>query len=177
MRKILLLILIPILLVGCSNEESKARDTVEKYLKALKMGEDVDLYLDTREGLIDVFDWEYLRSLEVDQIKDTRSYDREYYEMFEKDFFDTFDDFKENEIEWFSRSHDNFEIIENSYDRLELWDGESYIDNHKFLYNVELANELGQKLFKKVEFYVEFDHIYYNGDFIKGYVIKDIFIR
>ena len=177
MRKILLLILIPILLVGCSNEESKARDTVEKYLKALKMGEDVDLYLDTREGLIDVFDWEYLRSLEVDQIKDTRSYDREYYEMFEKDFFDTFDDFKENEIEWFSRSHDNFEIIENSYDRLELWDGESYIDNHKFLYNVELANELGQKLFKKVEFYVEFDHIYYNGDFVEGYVIKDIYIR
>ena len=177
MRKLLLLILIPILLVGCNDGESKAKKTVEKYLEALKMGEDVDLYLDTREGLIDVFDWEYLRSLEVDQIKDTRSYDRDYYEMFEKDIFDTFQEFKDKEIERFSLVHDNFEIIENSYDRLELWDGESYIDNHKFLYNVELANELGQKLFKKVEFYVEFDHIYYNGDFVEGYVIKDIYIR
>ena len=175
-KGILLFFILVMMLTGCSNTEDQAKKVVDQYLQAVHDGDEVYRYLDVGlEGLIDVIDFEYLRALETEEIKDTREYDMDFYRRVLADEYDTFKEFREEQID----IHSDYEVLENSVDTLILWDGESYVDNHRFLYNVELVNAAGEKLYKKVEFYVEEDLVRdkIGDEFEEGYTIVDIHIR
>lgn len=167
LRKLLVVLVLGIL-IACSNSQDEAKKTVDGYLEAVHDGGDIYDYISIgTDSLIDVIDYEYLRALEAEEIKDTRTYDIEFYEDVVSDSYDTYQDFKEDQKEMY----DDYEVITETYDNLILWDGESYVDNHKLLYNVELTNELGQKLYKKVEFYLEY------SSYDEKYIIEEINIR
>lgn len=73
----------------------------------------------------------------------------------------------------------DYEIIKDTDQEFEYWDGESYGKNFTLLYNVEIADEDGQKLYKKAEFTVEEGLVYGDSidDFVDGYKITDITLR
>lgn len=83
------------------------------------------------------------------------------------------------------KNGEEFEAMDAAEGFIDVFDYE-YLKTEKaednvytFLYNVEIANGIGQKLYKKVEITVERDS-YLNSDtdaYIDGYVISDIYIR
>jgi hypothetical protein len=177
MQKILVFILIGVFILvtsGCG-AENKASNIVEDYMNAVKQGNDIDSYLETGvDGFIDVFEYESLKTLEAPKEKDTISFEYDFWKEFKSDNTDTFADYKRETKEIFPE----YEIIEESTEYLEIWDGKSYKDINMFLYNVTLANAKGEKLYKKVEFTVEYSEFVWDGeDFIEGYHITDIYIR
>lgn len=127
------------------------------------------------EGFIDVFDYEYLKTLDSEEEKDTTTFNYSSWEMSYKDEFSTYEDYKETNREIFA---DYEVLVDNAYE-LELWDGESYNNVFKLLYNVEIANELGEKLYKKAEITVKEGLVRNKADtdYIDGYEITDIYLR
>lgn len=179
--------LIILFLTACgSSEENQAKKAAEDYMEAVKNGDEIaEEYLYSADGFIDVFDFEYLQTLEEEKVKDVREYDYDFFlNTTSRETFPTFNDFKQLEIDMMKFSHeDTYEIIENTSDKLVLWDGESYNIHYTLLYNVEIANELGQKLFKKAEITLEPGMLYHREEedndkmFEESYVITDIYLR
>lgn len=158
-------------------EERQARKTVENYMDAVRKGEEFDA-LKTLEGFYDVFDYEYLRTLDVRQEKDTTKFSYDVYKNFYSTTYSTFQEYKQEKIEYYSALWGDLEIIENDHEELIIWDGESYYNVYTFLYNVEIANEFGEKIYKKAEFTVE-PGTYFEEDneLVDGWVITDIYLR
>lgn len=158
-------------------EERQARKTVEKYMDAVRKGEEFDA-IKTLEGFYDVFDYEYLRTLDVRQEEDTTRFSRDHWEFAYKETFPTWQEFKEYEIDVYKSNWDTIKIIKDTDEELVIWDGESYYNVYVFLYNVEIANEFGEKIYKKAEFTVEpgtyFDE---SNELVDGWVITDIYLR
>jgi hypothetical protein len=156
-------------------KESKARNTVDNYLSAIKNGDETKVFLeDDVDGFIDVFDFEKLKSIEIPKEKDiiTTTYDS--WKEYRSDSYSSFEEFKKETKEIFA----DYEIIEDTSDKFTYWDKKSYKDKHKFLYNVSIANELGEKLYKKVEITTEYSEFVWDGEnFNKGYIITEIEIR
>lgn len=182
MKKIIcgfILIICFFLLAGCG-KENKARETAEDYMDAVKNGDDYeDLYLD--EGFIDLFSYEYLKTLDPPKEKDTRTVEYDFWEEFYKDetdtLFPTFDEYKQSYLDTEDTLEREYEILQDDNEILEYWDGESYKEIHKFLYNVEIADEFGQKLYKKAEITVEMGLVEEGEDYKDGYVITDVYLR
>ena len=156
MKKILLFLLVGLSLVGCSSESANANDyegTVESYLKAVKNGdENATDFLDIGvDGLIDVFEYEYLQTLDEKKEKHIMEFPNEDYLENHRDEYGNYTEYKNAMKEKYPSS----DVIEETYNQLVMWDGESYKNTHTLLYNVTLANGLGEKLYKKVEFDVQ----------------------
>lgn len=174
MRRIIAIILL-IILAACSNPEKDAQRAAENYMDAVKMGDEYNDHIKTgTEGFIDVFDYEYLQTLDAPKEKKTVSTTYEFYNDVFSDRYKTFAEFKETEKE----IYDDYEILRDDDTVIEFWDGESYKDIHKFLYNVEIANGLGEKIYKKAEIEVEmwfdFDE---DDERIDMYKVRDIYLR
>lgn len=171
MKRLLFFSVLLFVLVGCSGENT-AKGIAEDYMDAVKLGNEYD-QMEAREGFIDVFDYEYLQTLEVPEEQDTRNYDYDFWEDYYSDEYSTYTDYKN----YYKDLYDDYEIIHEDDRNLELWDGKSYKEIHRFLYNVEIANELGEKLYKKAEITVE-PGLYWNGEeHLEDYVITDINLR
>lgn len=171
MKKLLLAAVILVLLAGCG-EDGNAKDVAEDYMDAVKVGDDFD-QMEASEGFIDVFDYEYLQTIEVPEEKNIINLNYDSWENYYTDEYASFYDYKQDYKEIF----EGYEIVFEDDYTLDLWDGESYKEIHKLLYNVEIANELGEKLFKKAEITVE-PGLYWNGEeHLEGYTITDIYTR
>lgn len=164
MKKVLLVVAMVLLLTGCNNSEDNAKQTAEDYMDAVKNGNEFE-NIDLIEGFIDVFNYEYLQTLETEKVKDTITFDRNAWEMSFQDEHPTFEDYKNNNKELFS----DYEVLTDNDNELEIWDGETYNNIYTLLYNVEIANEQGEKIFKKAEITVK--------EFEDDYVITDIYLR
>lgn len=157
------------------NPSSQAKRDVEKYMQLVKNGGDSHEYIGIGvEGFIDVFDFKYLDTLEIEQEKDIYTYNYDDYEIMKKNsddpMYDTYDSYKE----YWKDSHDNdedYEIINDDYGIYEVWKKGDYKDKHKFLYNVTIANGAGQQIFKKAEITMEKRSIDDN------YKVIDIYMR
>ncbi|MDC3412498.1 hypothetical protein [Terrihalobacillus insolitus] len=178
MKNILLVIILIVLMTGCSNDqESQAINVSENYMEAVKTGGEVDKYLETNEGFIDVFDYDYLKTIETDKEKDLQTFDYNLYTDVYADEYPTFEEYKEFELDILEKLDKPYEIIKDNGEELVVWDGESYKEIYKLLYNVEIANELGQKIYKKAEITIEPGMVEIDGDFEKRYVITNIYLR
>ncbi|PAV30243.1 hypothetical protein CIL05_07180 [Virgibacillus profundi] len=133
-----------------------AKNFAEDYMDAVKNGEDTSDFISrSEEGFIDVFDYDYLKEVEMEQEKVIMSLNYEDYEILqeygEKNDFDSYDEFKKHYKDLFS----DHEIIRESDMSLELWEEGEFKDRYSFLYDVTIANGLGQKIYKKAELTVE----------------------
>ena len=180
MKKLIALILI-LFLAACGGE-NEAQTTAEDYMDAVKNGNEFEA-LEATEGFIDVFGYEYLQTLNSSEEKKTRVLSYSLWESLYGDktdpLYPTFEEYKEAEIETQKSLDRNYEIIKDDDESLEYWDGESYYNVYEFLYNVEIANELGDKIFKKAEITVEEGLVWDESkeDYVDGYVITDIYLR
>ncbi|VVM35137.1 hypothetical protein [Terribacillus sp. AE2B 122] len=183
MKQLVFGLILLLCLVGCSSAQGEggARGTAEDYMDAVKSGSDeASDYIDWEaEGFIDVFDYEYLETIDETEIQDTQVYSYDlWHDVYAEDYA-TFDDFKEFEKELFHNVKGDYEIIQDNQETLELWDGKSYKTKYTLLYNVEIANEFGEKIYKKAEITLSPDLVMRDGDdeFVEGFVVSDIYLR
>ncbi|AYV67069.1 hypothetical protein C2I06_09375 [Niallia circulans] len=187
MRKIIWPVLLGILVLsGCSSsEEKKARETAEAYMEAVKNGDEF-LNIFSSEEFVDVFDYEYLKTLDSSEEKILEGYSYEDWDrLYGNDpnpVYSSYDDYRSQErkyVESLISEGKDYEIIKDTDQEFEYWDGKSYGKNFTLLYNVEIADEDGQKLYKKAEFTVEEGLVYGDSidDFVDGYKITDITLR
>lgn len=174
--RIVFLLIMLTLLAACGSEESQARKTVEKYMDAVKMGEDFEQFR-AFEGFYDVFDYEYLRTLDEREVKDTGKISYDIWELVYKDKYPTWEEYKKYEIESLKLAWEDLEIIEENDEEVVYWDGKSYKTIYTFLYNVEIANKIGEKLYKKAEFTVEPGYYWNGDDMVEGWLITDLYLR
>lgn len=161
-----------LLVISACGDESGAKKTAEGYMDAVKMGNDFD-QMEALEGFIDVFDYEYLHTISVNEVEDTLSISYERWKDHESEQFASFIDYKDYYKELFN----GYEVIKDDNEELILWDGEEINKIFTLLYNVEIANEAGEKLFKKAEITVE-EGSYWDGDNIQdGWIITDVYLR
>lgn len=188
MKKIIWPVLLGILLLsGCSSDEEKeARETAESYMEAVKNGDEFeDIY--SAEEFADVFNYDYIKTLEDHKEKWTfkTTYEdwKKTYESSPETYYSSFDEFKEAELQTIDSYQTldikDYQVIKNTDTVFEYWDGENYKYSYTFLYNVEIANEEGQKLFKKAEITVESGASYNKDkdDYEIGFLISDITLR
>lgn len=128
--------------------EQKAIKIADKYFSAMKEGESTSEYKSSEiEDFINVLDYKYLNTKYTDKIKITHKYDRAFHAEYKKKDFDTYEDFVKDIKERYD------EVIEETAISIEVWKKEDFLLKYTFLYDVEIANKLGEKLYKKV--YVE----------------------
>jgi hypothetical protein len=185
LKKLVLAIVAILFLSGCGSED-RAKKTAEEYMDAVKQGDEY-AGLEAEEGFIDVFNYEYLQTLDEYQEKDTRELTYDLWDSIYGDdpdaLYPTFEDYKKAEfesIEIMQESKDTkYEILQDDSQTLEYWDGESYYDVYTFLYNVEIANEAGQKVYKKAEITVEEGLVKdkKKDEYVDGFVIAEVYIR
>lgn len=160
--------------------ESRARDALETYLDLMKNG-DTDKaghYLEETDNLIDVFDYKYLNTT-----SEKEDFFRFY--MTKSEYIDspvfikqygTWNSFVDSINKDFGDSK-NF-VIKGTDDDISYYDKTDKKKVYKFLYDMQVANGLGNKLYKKIEFTVEYSHDFWDGKDIKdGFVITNIDIR
>ncbi|WP_462410491.1 hypothetical protein [Neobacillus sp. Marseille-QA0830] len=190
MKRILLLVCLVFIffLAGCggSQSESKARDTVENYLELKKNGDlsSSEYIRYTSKDLIDVFNYKYLNTL-----KDT---EEKYTESDNKDEFEAFYALQPNDSQtnptweqYVDRIHDKFGDDDNYFvsengDSIEVTSNKDNTKSYTFLYDMEIANMGGSKIFKKVEFDVDYDYTLWDSDkekYTEGFLISAIRIR
>lgn len=162
-------------------EESKAKRAVDGYLEAVKNGDEFRA-IRSDNVLIDVFEYDFLKELDPPKEKKTmRIADKEMWEVLygdkEGDERLPFGLYKRDELEKYKEEYEDLEVTKDEPDVLEIWDGESYVEAYRFLYNVEIADEVGQKLFKKAEITVENSSYWTGEEFKDGYVVTDVYLR
>lgn len=173
---------VALFMVGCSEQsEGGAKKVLETYLEHMEKGEteEAEVYLDDyTDNLIDVFAYEYLSTLEEEDVQvETTMYEG----LFEESDF-----FKEEYGTWDNYAKEMWKLYGDNEDYVFKDEGNSITFYKKgdmkkvvtFLYDMEVANGLGNKLYKKIEFTLEWDTMRWNGeDFEEGFVITDIEIR
>ncbi|OIU71536.1 hypothetical protein [Rossellomorea aquimaris] len=181
-----IVLMLPVLfLLGCGKQsESNAKDAVETYMDLVKEG-DLKQYMyissQTNE-FYDVFDYEYLSTLEENDIKYEESDTRDEFDAFYNSITDdtypspTWEENMERVQDRFG--DDNDFIVDSDEDGFEVTSKEKDFKQYKFLYNTEIANATGSKIYKKVEFTVEYQYDIWNGkEYTEGFVIKKLNIR
>jgi hypothetical protein len=180
-RLTVVLLLALLFLSGCGSE-NEAKKTAEGYMDAVKQGDEYEGFK-AAEGFIDVFNYEYLQTLEESQEKATTERTYEMWESLYADdpeaLYPTYEDYVKDDLELIKSTGDKYEIIQNDTEALIYWDGESYYDVYTFLYNVEIANEAGQKVYKKAEITVEEGLVKdkKKDEYVDGFVITEVYIR
>lgn len=178
-KKLLVFVILAFTLMGCS-EESKAKNTAEEYMDSVKNGDEFEEII-AEEEFIDVFDYEYLKTIDEYEEKEIKTLKFSIWESVygeESDpLYPTFEEYKKSYIEPMEAAGKDYEIIKDNGEVLEYWDGETYKKVYELLYNVEIANELGEKIYKKAEITVE-ESVVEDGDDLKeGFIISDINLR
>lgn len=177
-RKIWFIPVILLLLAGCTDsKESLAKDTAEAYMEAVQKGEDFEEISYTADTFHDVFDYEYLKTIEERKYKYTILITYANWESMHEDGkipeYNTYEKYKDYQ----KNNFENYKVLVDNDEYLELWDGESYKYDYVLLYNVEIANEEGEKIYKKAEISLE-DWFVIDGDDVEEtYRIDDITLR
>jgi uncharacterized protein YqfB (UPF0267 family) len=162
MKKIIAIVItVSLLIVGVmgfmsiGQTKTAAKKTLENYLSEMKQGNTDKAYkylsIDT-DSLIDVFDYKYLRTLDekdipvkttmtLEEFEDSSVYKQEYL---------TFKRYKKHIQEIFGASDDY--VVKADQESISYYKKGETIKQYTFLYNMTVANELGNKLYKKVEF-------------------------
>jgi len=152
----LLLILLLILSLTACGTESEGKKVVEGYLNEVKDGEKTDDYITFDvDRFIDVFEYEFISAEEIEDEKNTLLYSRYSWEIYDAGY-ETFEKYKE-----YVKGRENskgLEVLSDNDDLLELWKDGEYKTVYKYLYNVTIANEGGEKLYKKIDFEVSDGH-------------------
>lgn len=174
--KLIGIILLIVLISGCGDgEEKSAREVAEGYMDAVRIGDKFD-QIDYRiEGFIDVFDYEYLQTIEAEEKKKTVKLTRERWERSEDPNYPTFEDYKDFYIQLID--NEDYEILQDTDQVFEYWEIDDYYNVFTFLYNVEIADEVGQKIYKKAEITVEYGMHQADEEYVYGYYISDIYLR
>jgi hypothetical protein len=116
------------------------------------------LSIDT-DSLIDVFDYKYLRTIKEKDIpvKTTMTLDEFNNSSVFKEEYYTFRGYKKHIKEIFGNSNDY--VIEEELESITFYKKGETIKQYTFLYDMQLANEIGNKLYKKVEFTLQWDEL------------------
>ena len=189
LKKWIVVCFISVVLVGCSkgtaeevpevNQEEMARKHLEEYLEFMKTGdlENAAKYLATNDTLIDVFEFTYLDTTEEYLVPEKTTILRSQFledSDLQKEYVswvDMVEHFQENdEYETFT-SNDKYDTVS----LLIYWEAGSGVQAYKFLYDMEIANGLGNKLFKKVEFDLQYTEEFNGTE--EGYKITKLNIR
>ncbi|MGD6831440.1 hypothetical protein ACQCT5_04725 [Sutcliffiella halmapala] len=192
LKNVLLAVILIFILVGCSsegsneetiteedNQEEIARAHLEEYLEFMKVGdlENATKYLGTTDNLLDVFEYTYLDLIEeyIEPDK-TTIFRKEFLEDKElqkdyKNWVDMIDHYESNEEYETFTSEDKY----GSVGVLIYWKEGVGNQAYKFLYDMEIANGLGNKLYKKVEFDLQYTEAFEGTE--EGYKITKINIR
>ena len=172
LNKVLVGLFLVFILVGCSsgaanepeveeeNQEGVAKERLEEYLEFMKVGdlENAKKYLATTDNFLDVFNYTYLDLLEEYLVPEKTTVLRsEFLENKElqkehKNWVYMVDHYRNSdEYETFT-SNDKY----GSIGVLIYWKEGTGDQAYKFLYDMEIANGLGNKIYKKVEFDLQF---------------------
>lgn len=185
MKRVIVL-LVALMLVGCSavasgQSEKSAKKDLEKYLEYMKVGDkdNASTYLDYyTDSLIDVFEYKYLNLIEEEDVENRTYWSKYEYEdgSYMQEQYGEWEEFIEHLTELYDdREEYEFEADEYSVSYWKV--GDTY-KKYTFLYDMEVANGLGNKLYKKVEFELEWDESRFNGeDLEEGFIITEITIR
>jgi hypothetical protein len=179
---LLFLILIFVFIMsGCNpKSESSAKKDIESYLEYMKTG-DTDKaknYLDNTDSLIDVFDYKYLKTLEDKDVQ--------VITTVSKDDFINSDVYKKKYrrypyyVEHIKKTFGNDKnyVVKEDTNSITYYKKGEKIKKYVLLYDTTIANNLGNKLYKKIEFHLEWKKSRYKGDgFEEGFVITDFNIR
>lgn len=166
MRKLITLTLslmsILLFLSACGGQsEGNAKKTVNSYLSLMKKGDtyEASKLLDGNDSLIDVFNYKYLDTIREEdmpfELKVLRTEFEEGHIL--KNKYETWENYQE-EIKLLYRC-EKCEVIVDDYHIHTLNRGNTH-KKYTLLYDTEIANGLGGKLYKKVEFDVEWDVAY-----------------
>jgi hypothetical protein len=187
MKKLIgIIITIAVFIIGISgftllDKESAAKRDVNKYFEAMRNGDqDTAInYLSTEtDNLLDVFNYDYLSTLEENDlpVKTTMTGQEFIDSEYLKEQYSTFPKYKKFIKESFGNN--NNYVVEDEGDSISYYKKGETVKEYVFLYNMEIANGAGEKIYKKVEFTLQWTDKRWNGeDFEKGYEITDITIR
>lgn len=166
MRKIFTLILsimlILLFLSACGGQsEGNAKKTVNNYLSLMKKGDtyEASKLLDGNDSLIDVFNYKYLDTIREEDIEKEISVSRVDFENMKSNGYEsgTWEEYKEKMSNLYTCDKCDVELYDGS---IRITDGSRTHKRYTLLYDTEIANGLGNKLYKKVEFKVEWDDVY-----------------
>ena len=180
---IIVLIVAALLIINLVSAESQAKRAAEDYMDKVKNGDEKaeELLGIGVDGFIDMFDYEYLQTMEVPKQKDTTIGKRDRWESLYGDepdpTYPSFEAYRKSHKDVMEVTGEDYEVLQDSRDVFEYWDKKSYKEIHKVLYDVEIANALGQKIYKKAEITVEPGQVWDGEEFKTGYVITDIYMR
>ena len=185
-KRIFLFILLAViisLMFGCSDigSENKAKKDVDNYLHAMKTGDisTSEMYLRDVDNFINVLGYTYLRSNEVELKKNIVEWWKYTYDDSPhlQDEYGTWDEFLEYLRVTYGNS-DTHEIINDNPMFFTAWKIDDYVEVYEFVYDMEITNGLGQKVYQKVYFTTEWTDMRWNGeDFEDGFVITNINIK
>lgn len=149
-------------------KDAKVVSVVNAYLEASKNGESTyDFKKYGVDDFINVLNYKYLRITNTEEHPKIVNYTYDFWEEYMKDIHSSWLEFKKFNLEIYG-GKEGFEVLANDTKELEFKTGD-YYDEYILLYDVELTNGLGQKIYKKVYFRVNND----NSD--KKFVVSDIF--
>jgi hypothetical protein len=167
--------------MGTGQTETAAKKDLEKYFSAMSKGDQdtAENYLSIgTDNLLDVFEYEYLSTIEENDLPVTNTMSFEAYNNSEyiKKEYPRWKDYK-NYIKDAFGNNESYVVEENS-NEITYYKKDETVKEYTFLYNMEIANGGGEKIYKKVEFTLEWTDNRWNGeDFEQGFEIVDITIR
>jgi hypothetical protein len=142
--------------------EAKARLSVDHYLSAIKKGENTYKFKTSKvDDFINVIDFKYLSQRDAGYTNRVSSYtfDRKWYDQFEKSNYKTFEDFLKAQKERYNSSYYNSDKIKAKIQsdtsnelKVEITDRVLSFD---FMYDVQATNGFGQLSYRKVLFTVD----------------------
>ncbi|GGF86385.1 hypothetical protein [Paenibacillus aceti] len=168
--KIISLLVVVILVVGGSlyyynfmTTQAKAKITVAKYIKAIQQGKSTYDYVESGvNDFINVLDYKFIRVIDKEKPLKTYTKDHDMYEIDVnygngKEKYKDFNDYLKQELEYYKereKSDSEIKILRESTDSFEFTYGDTY-DQIELLYDMEVTNGLGEKIYKKVYYTVD----------------------
>lgn len=169
-NKIISILILFIILVGGAvynfnymTPQAKAKNTVVKYIKAIQQGESTYDYVDSGvDDFINVLDYKYIRVVDKETPLKTYTIDYDMYEIEieygnGKEKYRDFDDYFKQELEYYKKQEKDegskVKILNESTDSFEFTLGDTYTQV-ELLYDMEVTNGIGEKIYKKVYFTV-----------------------
>jgi hypothetical protein len=177
-------------LTGCggNQSESEAKKTVEAYFELKKIGDEfAGNYLRgnaASRDLVDVFEYEYLSTLEANEKNVDESDNKDEFKTFYSLLDDRYstpswDQYTEEIHDVFGDDDDYIITEDNNYIEV-TGKKDDEIKEYTFLYDMEIANSYGDKIYKKVEITVQYDYVFWDykeEKYRDGFIITNINVR
>jgi hypothetical protein len=161
--------------------ETAAKKDLEKYFQAMIKGDEdiAENYLAIgTDNLLDVFEYEYLNTIKENDLPviNTMTFEEFSESEYLQKEYPTFKSYR-NYIKDTFGDVEGYVIEEDTGEITYYKKGET-VKEYVMLYNMEIANGGGEKIYKKVEFTLQWTEDRWNGDdFEEGFEITDITIR